>query len=193
MKGILRTLVLSAALVAAGAWNAQAITMSFDPSHTSVGVGESFSVDLVVGDLGGVLISTFDVDVGYDETLLRFDGYTLGDALGDWAGGGEAWDLSGGDPSGSGSVNVGELSFLSAAELAPLQSDPLVLATLDFTSLGLGETDLSITLHELGDENGDPIDAETFGGTVSVVPEPGTLLLLGSGLLGAAGWRRRVR
>ena len=67
------------------------------------------------------------------------------------------------------------------------------MASLTFNAVGVGKTDLSFSKIKLGDVSGDPIMADIGSGsvTVSAVPEPSTYLLLGLGLLGIAGLRKK--
>ncbi len=43
----------------------------------------------------------------------------------------------------------------------------------------------------LSDPNASPSNPDFFHVTASPVPEPGTMMLLGSGLVGLAGWGRK--
>ncbi len=75
--------------------------------------------------------------------------------------------------------------------------DPLILATLHFQMLASGTADILISsnlanpfqgLQYLNSPFQEPISGKL---TVTAVPEPGTLLLLASGLIALALWRRR--
>jgi len=54
---------------------------------------------------------------------------------------------------------------------------------------------MELSINDLGDSLGDPIDYSTINGTVTVnpVPEPATLALMSSGLLGLMGFRRKFK
>lgn len=78
---------------------------------------------------------------------------------------------------------------------APPLTGAFTLASLTFTGTTLGQSTFNLTGDlDLGNPLLDPVDA--FGavtGDVNVTPEPGTFLLLGLGLAGLVGYRRKFR
>jgi len=169
---------------------AWAIALSFNPSASSIGVGDSIGIDILISGLDNDDLSAFDFDINYDDTILVFDSYALGDELGvvdpsdPWA---DAEDWSGGDM-GGGVINLAEVSWLWDFGF---QQDSFTLATVFFTGISLGTSLLSFSDVILGDDWGEPLSATLESGTVSPVPEPGTILLLSSGLLGLVGFRKK--
>lgn len=86
-----------------------------------------------------------------------------------------------------------ELSLDSTTDLSNLQAGGFVLATLTYDLLARGTSMLNITSSLLSDAFGEPLEADVSGGTVNAqsVPEPSTIYLLGSGLIGITGCRRK--
>ncbi len=171
---------------------AQAITLGFEPLFQKVSLGVSFDVALRIADLGdgaAPSLGVFDLDVTFDPTILGFSGVTYGDPLL-----GDQLDLFGlgsitATTPSVGTVNLFELSLDFPDDLDLLQAGSFTLATLNFDTLGIGVSPLGVSINALGDAYGDPLSATVSPGSVSV-PEPSTLLLLGSGLAGLV-WRRR--
>jgi hypothetical protein len=175
--------------------SAGAITIGFNPCAVEVAVGESVDADLVISGLGDGIapsVSTFDLDIKFDPELLEFVGAAFGDPIyGDQL---DLWMLESITEvtPGDGTVNLFELSLDSQDDLGLHQLGSFTMATLTFEAVGLGIGSLDITIKSLGDALGDPlapIYAES--GSVSAVPEPGTILLLSIGIAGLAYLKRK--
>lgn len=177
---------------------ATSATISLEASSSLINIGETAYLDVVVSNLGGSYISTFDFDVSYDAAVLAFSGYSLGVGLGDPLS--EAYDDSIGDSSPPGTINIAEVSLLP--DFSSVQDgDTLTLATLSFTGFATGSSTLSLAPYLAGDEWGagitfsdSPLGVtfEVASSGVSPVPEPATMLLFAAGC-GILGFRRMSR
>ena len=202
MKKILLIIIcLFMASIGTATAQSSSVTLSLETSSLIVDPCTYFDVDLVVSGLGDYAphsVGDFDIDILYDPTLMEFDSYVLGSFLGDvdWF---EADDWSLGDPSGTGAIDLAEVSYLWPMELNLMQPSEFILAELTFHCLGAGVSDISIDGSDpyltLGNELGNMFDVITLGEplTISQTPEPATMLLLGTGLLGLAGFRRKFK
>lgn len=176
---------------------AQAAVLSVVPSASTIAPGGAVAVDIVISDLGdGVApsLGTFDLNLDFDPATLGFVSATFGNQL-DILGLGS---LQGVDDSVAGTVNVFELSFDSASDLNDLQAASFTLVTLTFTALAGGLSDLLITILSLGDADGAALDAGIVNASVTVndsavIPLPGALPLLLSGLAALGFFSRRRR
>ena len=187
----MKKLVLCLSLLLATTFGAQAWAASiwFEPFASSINVGESVDVDVVIGGLGaGEDVGAFDFNVLFNDAVLAFDSYSLTDNLGDISAG-DASDWSWGDL-GGGTANLAELSWLGDLSFQP---DSFTLATLSFTGIGAGTSLLFFDSVLISDAWGYDICTIPGAGAVSVapVPEPGTFLLLGAGILGLVAVRFR--
>ncbi len=173
-------------------------TISFDPAASTAPVGGNFFVDLVWN--GGVTpeyISVFNVDILYDALIVSYVGATFDpnfgvDSLGCIPG------FSCNDFSGPGVIDLEEFS-LDFDVIANQDSlgNMFILATLEFEALTEGHTDLLLS-GLFGDEVGDPFSPDLKNGEIWIeaagtptIPEPTTIILFGTGILGLLGWRYR--
>jgi hypothetical protein len=195
-KMILSIAILAVAMVSAA--QAKADTVSLSLSSATVTLVNTAAVTLDIAGLGsGTALGTFDVSVAFDPGILGFSSAAYGDpSLGDQLDLEALGTFSSTTP-GIGTVELFELSFDSPAVLASSQATSFTLVTLDFNTLALGQSALSISINALGDQNGNSLSATTLDRSVTVNPstvaaaDPGTVLLLGSGLLAIVGAARK--
>lgn len=173
----------------------QAITIGFDPADQTVAVGTPVDMELTISGLGNFApasVGEFDVNVTFDDSILGFDSVVFGTLLGDEALG-EALTIV--DISMAREVSLFAVSFLFDFELDAIQPAAFTLATLTFDTLAVGTSALGISINSLGDALGNPLsnltDIVVQSGSVSAVPEPATLLLLGIGLVAFVAFRRK--
>ena len=184
---------------------AGAINLSFVAQDSEIQVGDQISIDIVVSELDDYVIAGFDFFVNFDDSILDFNSYVLGEGLGDLSlfdSNGdpieaEDWSELNGVPAytlGSGQIHLAEFSWLLEDALASLQGDPsFTLATILLTGSGVGYSELSFSSEIAGEFCGANIPVTPYQGSVDVsaVPEPSTCLLLGFGLLAMIGLRKK--
>ncbi len=172
------------------------VILSFTPNTQTVLLSGQASVNIVATNLQNEYVGAFDFDVSWDNSILSLASVSFGNALG----GGFLSLQSENTNNGLGTSNLAESSLLSS--LASLQTGTtnIILATLVFDALSVGQSVLSLTGNIsgggfLGNENGELLAASANTGLINVVstsiPEPETLFLLGVGFLALFGIRRR--
>lgn len=165
---------------------------NFTISDSFITVGESFHVGVSVfddGTLGDLTSFGFDVPQLESLSILSFDGYSLGAGFDDGFSGGIYFNGLYDPFSGS---NAGQ---------------DVLLVNLSFTALGVGEELLEVSglfdglTYGLFYANEMEFYDRSIAGSFSIkvnegsapVPEPTTLLLLGTGLASLAGFVRKKK
>jgi len=173
---------------------ARAISLTLVPSAPVVTVGETVDVAVQISGLGDGAppsLSTFDVEMNFDPAILALNAISYGDPLL-----GDQLDLLGigsvtSTTVGSGLVGFSEISLDSPDILDLFQAGEFTLATATFVAAASGGSLLGLTVNVLGDANGDPLVAAISDGSIAVVPEPSTLLLVGVAFVGAVVVRKK--
>lgn len=167
---------------------AEGIFLSVEPFVSSTS-GNTFVVNVNISEV--VDLYAFQFDLGFDPALLAATTVTEGSFL-----------STGGSTSflpGSIDNSTGLISFTSNSltGVVPGINGNGTLAQIGFTALNPGITDLLLSGTQLFDSNHAPIDFSSIDGNVVVqdsasVPEPSSLLLIGSGLLSLLGVKCRL-
>ena len=146
-----------------------------------------------IGDITGVFFDLSDLII-QDDINMQFGGNIMGFA--------NNIGMSGGGPDNPGLFDVGlEYAGLNIDDIQEMEF-LIDLTRGPIAGLGLGLDDFDkfgLRLQSVGPTGADPDDREGssklagFSGGNGVIPEPTTMLLLGSGLLGLALARRKKR
>lgn len=186
MKKLLCLLCLLTVLTLAGP--AGAYSLAFSPVNQSVTVGAPVAVDVML-TLDSTAVPPeelwgFDFAISFNSAILAFNNITFGTHLALFFP-----DFSYGSDPNLFTFN-GIIDFLDT----PLTGGPFSLGTISFSALGTGTSPLNLT-GQLG--IGAALAGAAAQGNIDVtappapVPEPGTALLFGLGLVGLAGARRK--
>lgn len=197
MKSFLLRIVLLASLFVANTASATIIQASVVNPQTVL--GSSVVVTISISGLDDPVpqsLAVFDIDLGFDPAILALTGVSYGHGLDVLSLGSlqfttESFNL----------VNLLEISLDDAATLDALQGNAFQLAELTFSTIGIGSSDLVLTLNALGDPDGVSMSAQAIDGSVEVVappvevPEPATpaMLLAALAALGAVNRRKESR
>ena len=184
MRFTIRSMVASVAFLLIGAGAAPAATIGFSPSPATVSLGDSLTLDIIISDLTGEVVSAYDLDVLYDPTVLAATSVSFGLLLGDEFLFEVFNDF---DLSTPGLVDLAQLSLLSDAALLLLQGgNSVVIGSIEFDAIGVGSSPLEFVFdssNTVVGSGGLPLDLTVVAGSASVVPEPSAALMFGVGSL----------
>ncbi|WP_137938055.1 hypothetical protein [Chitinivorax sp. B] len=196
-KAFLNAVLLGCALFTV---QAQALTLKFSPQNQVKFLGDTVNVDIIATDLGTDIISAYDLDVGFNQTILLGMGVTFYDKLGGPA------DSFSGFTLGVNVIDLWELSLIvDETILDAMQDDPITLATLTFKAIGVGLSGLSFLPDTVPGVSGQDVktwDAQLANtsiedGSVEVIRDPNgripvapSWMLLGIGAAALVTMRR---
>jgi hypothetical protein len=161
--------------------------LSIQPASTTVVPGNSFAVDVNIANVSDLY--AFQFDITFNPSILSALPVMERSFL---PSGGSTFFLPGTIDNTSGTI-----SFIADTLIGsiPGVSGSGTLAILDFTALAAGTSPINILNVSLLDSTLSPISSTTVNGNANVggqaVPEPSSLLLLGTGLLVAFGMARK--
>ncbi len=146
-----------------------------------------------LGDATAPALSTYDLDIHFDPSLLSYSGITFGDPLlGNQL---DVFNLGSNtitaELTGIGILNVFELSLDAPADLNAWQADTFILATLRFDILNHGTSALTINVNVFDDADAVALSPAVQSATITTVPLPSAvwLWLAGLGIM-TKRWRR---
>jgi general secretion pathway protein D len=153
------------------------------PPKKTVQPNEHFSLDIAIADVTDLL--SFQFDLAFDPSVLSATSITEGPFL---PSGGSTFFVP-----GTIDNTAGTLTFTADTLIGVIAgvagSD--ILATASFQALALGTSPIMLSNVIVLDSTLADIATSTGDGTVHVVPEPGTFVLLAPGLLGLLGYGLR--
>ena len=180
--------LLAVGMVSSSAMAMNVVMLDIDPAAQNYDLGESFEANLVISGLENTDLSSFNLYLGFDDTILDYESYMLGSGLGS-----DVIDIS----LGYNSNIPGIINLAGCIANTDQQDNNLLLATITFIGMDSGISELSIVDSVLTSTLGNAIDLYIApnSGFVSVnhAPVPAAAWLLGSGLIGLIGIRRRFQ
>ncbi|NVN97955.1 MAG: PEP-CTERM sorting domain-containing protein [Geobacteraceae bacterium] len=195
---LLITIMISLLIGMSSLVGATPITIGFSPTANSFAVTPtgSYTFDVILTGLTpSSSVSAFDLDIKYNSSLLSVSSVNMDSSIGLLGNWGDGIDvLSGLNTATPGLLNIWALSLLTdpiaLQELqgAAMADGTMTFATVTFAGIGTGTGNLAFDWYNGKDVKN--FNAEIIAG---YVPEPGTFMLLGSGLMGVFFYRRRAK
>jgi hypothetical protein len=203
MKKMLSALALAAGTLLVAAPASAAIVVSFVPAANHINIGDTVSVQMNISGLDAEILSAFDINMLFDESVLD-NNLVTHDIATQWPGGGEF----GPSVFGAGDTGVIDYAFDDDDTLAMAQGNAFTVLTFGFIGAGNGSTFVNLGPNPDFQRNFvglrfETLDVTVNGACIAVgtgdcgggpqIPEPASFGLAALGLLalGAASRARR--
>jgi hypothetical protein len=157
--------------------------VSIQPFFSTVDTGSFFDVAVNISPVNKLF--AFQFDLGFDPAILSAQSVTEGALL---PSGGSTFFIPGAIDNSAGTITLTADSLFRVSGV----TGSGILATVNFEALGIfGTSSLTLSNLVLLDSALSDIPFTTKGATVNVVPEPSSLLLIGSALIGLIAFQRK--
>jgi hypothetical protein len=162
--------------------------LGINPSSQTLGIGSTLELAIDISGLGsGAGLSAYVLNIGFDPLRLAYQKTIFGDPML-----GDQLDLSHSGMNGplatpaASNVNLVEFSLDDTATLLTQQASSFTLATLYFSLLSVGSSEITLAVNSLSGVDSNPISFNTQNVTVTgsspiPIPLPGGFLIFISG------------